>query len=69
MKLLIIDNTTNSIITLRKHVNLDYCNIFEKVNCLLKEDEKQPSKKRPNIFKNSISFFFVAKESFGKNDV
>jgi len=35
----------------------------------LKEDEKQPSKKKPNVFPNSISSFFVVKKPFKKNDV
>jgi len=35
----------------------------------LKEDEKQPLKKRPNVSSNSISSFFVAKEPFKKDDV
>jgi hypothetical protein len=35
----------------------------------LKEYEKQPSKKRPNISSNSISNFFVTKEPFKKDDV
>ncbi len=35
----------------------------------MKEDEKQPSKKKPNISFNSIFIYFVAKEPFKKNDV
>jgi hypothetical protein len=56
---LIIYNIINGIAPLRKHANLDHFNILKKfereVNCLLKEDEKQPSKKKPNIYLNSIS--------------
>jgi hypothetical protein len=43
---LIIYNTTNGIIALKKQVNLDHCNIFlkiEKINSPMWEDEKQPS--------------------------
>jgi hypothetical protein len=50
----------NGIIALRKHVNSNHCNIFlkiEEVNSPLKEDQKQPSKKRPNMSSNSISIF------------
>jgi hypothetical protein len=35
----------------------------------LKEDERQPSKKRPNVSSNSISSFFIAKGPFKKDDV
>jgi hypothetical protein len=36
----------------------------------LKQDERQPSKKKPNIYSNSISFFsFATKEPFKKDDV
>jgi hypothetical protein len=35
----------------------------------LREDEKQLSRKKPNVSSNSISSFFVAKEPFKKNDV
>jgi len=35
----------------------------------LRGDEKQPSKKRPNVSSNSIFSFFVAKKPFKKNDV
>ncbi len=63
---LIIYNTNNTIAPLRKHVNLDHSNILKKfereVNCPLKEDERKPSRKKPNIFLNSISNFFATKE-------
>jgi len=39
------------------------------MNCLLMEEEIQPSKNKPNIFSNSISRFFFAKEPFKKKDV
>jgi hypothetical protein len=43
--------------------------LIEKVNCLLKENERQPSKKKPIIFFGSIFSYFVAKEPFKKDDV
>jgi hypothetical protein len=46
---------------LKKHV--------KEINCPLREDERQPSKKRPYIFSNSISSFFAAKEPFKKDNV
>jgi len=68
-----IYNTTNGITTLRKHVNVDHSNVLKKiereVNFLLREEEKQPSKKRSNISFNSISSFFFAREPFKKEDV
>jgi hypothetical protein len=40
------------------------------VNYLLKEKERQPSKKKPNISSNSISsFFFFAIEPLKKEDL
>jgi hypothetical protein len=70
---LIICNSSNGIIALRKHVNLDHPNILKKfekkINCLLREDEIQSSKKKPNVSPNSISSFFIVKEPFKKNDV
>jgi hypothetical protein len=58
---------------LRKHVNSNHCNIFrffeKQVNYRLKENERQPSKKRPNISSNSISSFFATKEPFKKDEV
>jgi hypothetical protein len=35
----------------------------------LREDEKQPFKKRSNISSNSISNYFATKEPFKKDDV
>jgi hypothetical protein len=35
----------------------------------LKEDERQPSKKKPNISSNSICSFFATKEPFKKDEV
>jgi hypothetical protein len=65
---LITCNTTNGIATLRKHVNSDHPNILKKfeeeINCPLREDEKQPSKKRLNVFSNSIFSFFYCKRTF-----
>ncbi len=65
---LVIHNSSNGISTLKKHVNLDHPNIFLKfekeINCPLREDEKQPFKKRPNVSSISISSFFVTKEPF-----
>jgi hypothetical protein len=58
---------------LRNYVNLNHFNILKQfeieVNFLLREDERQPSKKKPNIFSNSIFSFFVGKEPFKKDDV
>ncbi len=72
-KWLIIYNTTNGITPLRNYVNLNHFNILKQfeieVNFLLREDERQPSKKKPNIFSNSIFSFFVGKEPFKKDDV
>ncbi len=60
---LIIYNTINGITALKKHVNLYHSNVlklFEKeMNCPLKEEEKQPFKKRLNIFFNFIFNFFL----------
>jgi len=42
---------------------------LKKYNCPLKEDERQPFKKRPNISFNSISNYFVGKKPFKKDDV
>jgi hypothetical protein len=64
MKVLIIDNTTNDMITLRKHVNSNHCNtfnFFEKVNCPLKEDENQPSKKDQIFLLTPYLFFLLQK--------
>ncbi len=62
---LIIHNIMNGIATLRKHVNFLNSDFFfffknfeEKVNFLLREKERQPSKNRPNISSNSIFIFF-----------
>jgi hypothetical protein len=70
---LIIYDSSNHIVALRKHVNLNHLNILkkfeEKINCPLRGDEKQPSKKRPKVSSNSIISFFVAKKPFKKDDV
>jgi hypothetical protein len=70
---IIIYNRTNDIAALRKHVNSYHYNILnffeEEINCPLKEDEKQPSKKRPGVSSNSISSFLATKEHFKKDDV
>jgi hypothetical protein len=70
---LITYNITNGITALRKHINSNHPNIFlkfeEKINCPLKENEKQPSKKRPNVSSNYMSSFFVAKKPFKKEDM
>jgi hypothetical protein len=72
-KRLIMYNTINGIAALRKHVNLDHSNVLnffeEEMNYPLKEEEKQPSKKIPNIFSNSIFSFFFARKPFKKEDV
>jgi hypothetical protein len=65
---LITYNTTNGITTLNKHVNSYHFNILKKfeeeISCPLREDEKQPSKKRPNVSSNSIFSFFYCKKTF-----
>jgi hypothetical protein len=67
-KRVIIYNSSNGINTLRKHVNSDHLNIFlkfkEKINYPLKENEKQPSEKKSNVFSNSIFNFFATKDPF-----
>jgi hypothetical protein len=64
-KRLIIYNSCNGIVALRKHVKLDHSNILKKFeeefNCPLRGNERQPSKKRSNVSSNSISSFFVTK--------
>jgi hypothetical protein len=40
--------------------------IEKEVNCLLREEEKQPSKKRSNISFNSIFSFYFCKKTFQK---
>jgi len=65
---LIICNSSNGIVALRKHVTLDHPNILKKFekknNYLLREDERQSSKKKPNVSSNSISSFFYCKRTF-----
>jgi hypothetical protein len=66
---LIIYNTTNGITTLKKHAMYTIFILFfsekkkNKMNSL-REDERQPSKKRPNMSTSSISKFFAIKEPF-----
>jgi hypothetical protein len=38
-------------------------------NFLTRKNKWQPTKKRANLFGNSISNFFVTKDSFKKNDM
>jgi len=38
------------------------------MNIPLRENERQPSQKKPNMFLNSISNFFATKEPFKKID-
>jgi hypothetical protein len=56
---------------LRKHVNVDHYIIFlkikEEVNNLLREDEKKPTKKKPNMFSSSISNFFFLQKNLSRN--
>jgi hypothetical protein len=53
-KRLIIYNITNGIIALKKRVNSNHPNILKKfekeINCLLRENERQFSKKKPHVF-------------------
>jgi len=39
------------------------------MNNPLKEDERQPSKNRPNMSTSSISKYFAIKEPFKKDDL
>jgi hypothetical protein len=72
-KRLIIYNTTNGIVTLRKHDNANHSNVLnffeKKVNCLLREEEKQPFKKRLNISLTPYLVFFCARKPFKKENV
>jgi len=44
--------------------------MFQEVNSLLKgREERQPAKKRTIVFSESISKFFLVKDTFKKNDV
>jgi hypothetical protein len=43
--------------------------IKEEMNCPLREEERQLSKKRPNISSNSIFSFFSTREPFKKEDM
>ncbi len=71
---LILYDTTNGIIVFKKHV-LSYhskiAKVFEKeVNNSIKEElERQPAKKRPNLFSVVIFKFFATKDPFKKDDV
>jgi hypothetical protein len=64
-KRLIIYNTTNGIVTLRKHDNAIHSNVLKffenELNCLLREEEKKPSKKRLNISLTPYLVFFCKK--------
>ncbi len=72
-KCLILYNSANGIITLKKHVYAKHCiivQIFEEVNNLLKEPyEKQPAKKKPHVNGTIISNFFVATIFYEKYDM
>jgi hypothetical protein len=71
-KRLFIYNTTNSIIALKKHVNVNHSIIIFNLkgkNSPLRGKEKQLTNKRPNISSSFVSNFFVAKEPFKKNDL
>ncbi len=64
---LIIDSTTNGIITFIKHVNLDHLiYFFEEVNSPLRKDEIKPLKNRLNMFSNSMYNFFCYKRTLKK---
>ncbi len=65
---------TNGITSLKKHVDENHSLITksfeEKMNSLLKSiEERQPSKKRTNLFGRSISKNNYVKDSFKKKDV
>jgi hypothetical protein len=62
-KCLTLYNITNQIITLKKHVSINHSIIAkmfkEEMNSPLKgEEARKPTKKRPNVFGNSIFKFF-----------
>jgi len=61
-------------ITSKKHVDANHgqiAKIFEEEmnNLLTKKEERQPTKKRTNMFGNSIFKFLVTKNYFKKDDV
>jgi hypothetical protein len=65
---------TYGITTLKKNVDGNHVMIVKKIelelNGLIKRTlEKQLTKKRPNVSDNAISFFFIIKDPFFKNDV
>jgi hypothetical protein len=65
-------NTTNGIITLKRHVNVNHyiiVKVFEEEmsNPLEKEVERQHTKKRSHPFSNAIINFFSTKNPFQKN--
>ncbi len=72
-KRLIIYNSFNGIIALRKHVNSNHPNIFKKIekeiNCLLRKDEKKFPKIDQMFFLIPCLGFFATKEPFKKDDV
>ncbi len=71
---LILCNFTNGINALKKHVYANHCviaKIFkEEINNLSKESfEIEPTKKWPHANGTTISKFFIAKDSYKKDDV
>ncbi len=65
-------NITNQIIKMKKHVFINHSIIAkmfkEEMNSPLKgEEERKPTKKRPNIFGNSIFKFFQLQRNLSRN--
>ncbi len=69
-KSLILYNSANGIIALKKHVYANHymiAKIFEKINYLLKEPyEKQLAKKKPHVIRTTIFNFFTTKDFYKK---
>jgi hypothetical protein len=71
---LITYHKTYVITTLKKHVNAYHSIIAKKFeeeinNGIIENAEKQLAKKRPNVPRSVISYFFIIKEAFKKDDL
>jgi hypothetical protein len=70
---LILYNSANGIIALKKHVYANHgriAKIFEKITNLIKKPyERQLAKKRPHINRTTIFNFFITKDFYKKYDV
>jgi hypothetical protein len=65
---------TNGILALKKHVDVEHGlftkKLDEKVNSLVKTQvERQPTKKRHNVFSSKISNFFSPKFPYKKDEL